>query len=175
MITLYEAFVPTAVQLLGSVDRLLTKAEAHCSESGRTAQSVIGARLAPDMLDLSYQVKSCAGHSLGAIEGLRKGNYSPDMSTPADSFAALRDQVAGAIEGLARVTVEEMEALQDKPMTFTMRDIVRWDFTAKDFLLSFSQPNFNFHVAATYAILRADGLPIGKRDYLGKLRMSQPA
>jgi hypothetical protein len=175
MITLYEAFVPTALQLLGSVDHLLEKAEAHCSESGKAAQSVIGARLAPDMLDLAYQVKSCAGHSLGAIEGLRKGNYSPDMSASADSFAALRAQIAAAMDGLGHVSVDELESLQDKPMTFTLRDVVRWDFTGKDFLLSFSQPNFHFHVTATYAILRADGLRIGKRDYLGQMRFAQSA
>lgn len=175
MITLHEAFVPTALQLLGSVDHLLTKAEAHCSEHGKAAQSVIGARLAPDMLDLAYQVKSCAGHSYGAIVGLRQGNFSPDMSTPPDSFSGLRDTIAAAIDGLGKVSVDELEALQDKPMTFTMRDIIRWDFTGKDFLLSFSQPNFNFHVTAAYAILRADGLPIGKGDYLGAIRRAQPA
>lgn len=175
MITLHEAFVPTALQLLGSVDGLLKKAELHCAEHGKPAQALIGARLAPDMLDLAYQVKSCAGHSFGAIEGLRKGNFSPDMSTPADSFAGLRDQIATAIDGLGRVSVEELEDLQDRPMTFTLRDIVRWDFTGKDFLLSFSQPNVHFHATATYAILRAAGLPIGKRDYLGVMRFAQPA
>lgn len=174
MITLHEAFVPTALQLLGSVEHLLNKAEAHCGEHGTPVQSLIGARLAPDMLPLAYQVKSCAGHSFGAIEGLRKGNFSPDMSKPADSFQALHDQIAGAIEGLGGVAVEELEDLQDRPMTFTMRDVVRWDFTGKDFLLSFSQPNCQFHASATYAILRAAGLPLGKRDYLGTLRISQP-
>lgn len=175
MITLHEAFVPTALQLLRSVDGLLKKAEAHCDEQGRAAQTLIGARLAPDMLDLAYQVKSCSAHSMGAIEGLRKGNFSPDMNTPPDSFSALRDMIAVAIDGLGQVSVDELEDLQDKPMTFTLRDVVRWDFTCKDFLLSFSQPNLHFHVTATYAILRADGLPIGKRDFLGALRFAQPA
>lgn len=170
MITLHEAFVPTALQLLGSLNGLLAKAEAHCREQEVASETLISARLAPDMLDFAYQVKSCAVHSFGAIEGVRQGNFSPDTSPPPSSFAELRERVDSAIAGLEGVTADELEALQDKMMTFTMRDVIRWDFTAKNFLLSFSQPNFHFHVTAAYAVLRSAGLRIGKGDYLGALR-----
>lgn len=169
-ITLYDAFVPSCLQLLGSVARLLDKAEAHCKEKGRAPCSLIGAQLAPDMLDLAYQVKSCAVHSAGAIEGVRNGNFSPDMTTPPDSFDGLRAKIADATGTLEALGVDDLEVLIDKPMTFTIGDQLRWDFTGKDFLLSFSQPNFYFHATTAYDILRMQGVAIGKIDYLGAMR-----
>jgi hypothetical protein len=57
-------------------------------------------------------------------------------------------------------------------MEFQMRDF-RMPFTAEDFLLSFSQPNFYFHAATAYDILRMKGVAVGKRDFMGKLRLSE--
>src|SRR3546814_9371435 len=82
LITLYDAFVPSCVQLLRSVSGLITKAEAYCAEKSLPPEALIGAKLAPDMLDFAYQVKSCAVHSIGAIEGVKRGNFSPDQTTP---------------------------------------------------------------------------------------------
>lgn len=171
-ITLHEAFVPSALQMLGSVAKLIDKAEAHCNEKGRVPGALITASLAPDMLDFAYQVKSCAVHSVGAIEGVRSGNFSPDMTTPPDSFEGLRALVADAIAKLETTSVEQMDAIEDKRMTFTIGDKLRWDFVGKDFLLSFSQPNLYFHVTTAYDILRKEGVAIGKVDYLGAMRMA---
>lgn len=171
-ITLHEAFVPSALQMLGSVAKLINKAETHCAEKGRVPCGLIAARLAPDMLDLAYQVKSCAVHSAGAIAGVRSGNFSPDMNTPPDSFDGLRAVIADAIAKLEAITVEQMDALENQRMTFTIGDKLRWDFVGKDFLLSFSQPNLYFHATTTYDILRMEGVAIGKVDYLGAMRMA---
>jgi len=75
---------------------------------------------------------------------------------------------------LESVVPEELEDFTGRPMRFEIGE-KRLDFTAEDFLLSFSQPNFYFHASMAYAILRAKGVPIGKIDYLGKLRLQQPA
>src|SRR3546814_8109746 len=82
MITLYDAFVPSCVQLLRSVSGLITKAEAYCAEKSLPPDALIGAKLAPAMLDFAYQVNSFAVHSIGAIEGAKMGNFSPDKTTP---------------------------------------------------------------------------------------------
>ena len=92
-ISLYDAVVPSNLQILGAIDALLDKAEAFCGEKGMAAADLIDARLAPDMLPFGYQVKSCAAHSVGGIEGVRAGSFSPDMTPWPTDFAGL--QAAG--------------------------------------------------------------------------------
>jgi hypothetical protein len=133
--------------------------------------TLLDARLADDMLPFAYQVKSTAVHSQNAIEGAFKGIFSPDTTTPPDSFDGLRERIAtarSAIEALDRAAVE---ALIGQDMAFVVGDVRRLEFTAEQFLLSFSQPSFYFHVTAAYAILRGRGVAIGKRDYLGQMRI----
>ena len=169
--TLYDAFVPGCLQILHSILGLLEKAEAYSDAQRLPADQLIHARLAPDMFDLAYQVKSCAIHSIGAIHGIRNGNFSPDTSPPPESFDGLKAKVGATIEELEALSVADLDALSDKPMTFTIGDKLLWHFVGKDFLLSFSQPNFYFHASTVYGILRMSGVPLGKRDYLGELRM----
>jgi hypothetical protein len=122
------------------------------------------------MLPFAYQVKSTAAHSLGAIEGVRRGVFRPDMSPLPDSFAALREKISGARTALAAVTPAEVNGFEGKDMTFEIGDR-KLPFTAENFLLSFSLPNFFFHAATAYDILRQRGIVIGKRDFMGKLRL----
>ncbi len=168
--TLYDSFVPGCLQLLDSMSGLLRKADAHCVEKSVPPEIMLGAKLAPDMLDFAYQVKSCAVHSIGAINGVRAGNFSPDKTTPPGSFDGLQAQVITAANALRALSADDVEALGEKPMTFTIGEKLRWDFTGKDFLMSFSQPNFYFHVTTAYSILRMKGVAIGKADYLGAVR-----
>lgn len=167
--SLYAATVPNYQQTLGAISGLLVKAEAFCNEKGIAPQDIIQARLAADMLPFAYQVKSTAVHSLGAIEAVRKGVFSPDMGPFPDSFAGLKAQVAQTLAGLEKVSAGEVDGLVGRDMRFSFGDR-HIDFTAENFLLSFSQPNFYFHATTAYDILRWKGLAIGKRDFMGKLR-----
>jgi hypothetical protein len=124
------------------------------------------------MFPFAYQVKSTAVHSLGAIEGVRRGVFSPDITPPPTDFEALRSQVAGALSALKAVDPAEIDGFMGRDMRFEFRDM-RMDFTAENFLLSFSLPNFYFHTTAAYSILRWKGVAVGKRDYLGRLRLKQ--
>ena len=168
-LSLHAAVVPAYLQMLGTVAALLDKAEAHCAEQGIDPSAILAARLADDMLPFAYQVKSTAVHSIGAIEGVRRGEFSPDRTTPPDSFAGLRDRVEAARAAVAALDPAEIDGFVGRDMVFAAGSM-RVPFAAENFLLSFSQPNFYFHVNATYAILRAQGVAIGKRDYLGTLR-----
>lgn len=167
---LYDAFVPGCRQVLQSLTGLMDKAQAYCVETGTPSADLVGAKLAPDMLDMAYQVKSCAVHSVGAIAGVRSGNFSPDTTTPPDSFSGLKAKIDDAQSELAAISPDEMEAMIGMPIAFTIGDKLRWDFTAENFLLSFSQPNFYFHATTAYDLLRMKGLKLGKRDYLGAVR-----
>jgi hypothetical protein len=167
--SLYSAVVPTYLQILASLSGLLDKAESFCAEKQIAPQQIIEARLADDMHPFAYQVKSAAVHSLGAIEGVRRGVFSPDTTEPPDSFAALKTRIAEARAGLQAVAPGEVDALVGRDMRFSFGER-HIDFRAEDFLLSFSQPNFYFHAATVYDILRWQEVPIGKRDFLGRLR-----
>ena len=91
--SLYAATVPSYQQILSAIAALLGKAEKFCAERGIAAHDIIHARLADDMQPFAYQVKSTAVHSLGAIEGVRKGAFSPDTTPPPDTFAALSARI----------------------------------------------------------------------------------
>ncbi len=169
-LSLYAATIPSYLQILGSVAGLLDKAEAFCAEQGIDHAEIIGARLIEDMLPFSYQVKSTVEHSLGAINGVKAGNFSPAMDPPPSDFATLRAKVADARAALAAMTPDEINGLAGQDMQFTMKEM-RIPFTAEGFLLSFSLPNFYFHAATAYDILRMKGVKIGKTNFLGAMQV----
>src|ERR1700719_2459130 len=98
--SLYAATVPSYCQILEAVGRLLGTAEAWCADKGLAPNVIIQARLADDMLPFAYQVKSTAVHSLGAIEGVRKGVFSPDQTPPPDNFPALKARITATLLAL---------------------------------------------------------------------------
>jgi uncharacterized protein len=170
--SLYSATVPNYLQVLGSLSGLLVKAEEFCSSKGIAPTEIILARLAEDMLPFSFQVKSTTMHSIGAIEAVRQGVFIPDRSPPPDSFAALKSRIADTLAALQNIKPEEVDAFVGRDMQFSYGER-HIDFTAEDFLLSFSQVNFYFHAATAYDILRWKGLAIGKQDFLGRIRIKK--
>ncbi len=169
MFSLYRATVPAYQQILGAVAGLLETAESFCAEKKLAPEELIQARLAPDMLPFAYQVKSTAVHSLGALEGVRKGVFSPDMTKPPEDFGALKSRIVDTRQALEAISPAEVDGWLGRDMAFVFGDR-RMDFVAEDFLLSFSQVNFYFHASTAYDILRWKGLPLGKRDFMGALR-----
>lgn len=168
-ISLYDVSVTNYLQTLQAVAGFLDKGLAHLQANGKDPDQFVETRLWADMLDFRFQVVSVTHHSLGAIEGARSGVFGPPTAQ-SEGYAGLQKRVADAIAGLQALTREEVEALEGKDMAFVMGER-RIPFTVEDFILSFSLPNFHFHAATAYDILRSSGVPLGKRDYLGRLRM----
>ena len=168
--SLYEATIPSYRQILGAVGGLVGKAETYCAEQKLAAEEIIQSRLAPNMLPFAYQVKSTAVHSLGAIEGLRKGVFSPDMTPPPQTFSALKTTISETLAALEALDAAEIDAFLGRDMRFAFGER-QMNYTAENFLLSFSQPNFYFHATTAYDILRWKGLPLGKRDFVGRVRI----
>lgn len=168
-ISLYDATIPGYLQILDSVAGLLDKAEVWCVENNQSPEFLIQARLAADMLPFAYQISSCAWHSIGAIDGVRNGVFHPDTIPPPADFDGLRKKIGNALAQLQTVSKEEVESFIGQSMRFEAGQF-KLNFVAEQFLLSFSQPNFYFHAATAYDILRWKGLSIGKVDFLGKLR-----
>ena len=167
MISLYAATVPVFRQIIAATGGVLKKAEAFAAERGIDPATLVEARLAPDMLPLAYQIKSVCDHSAKAIDGVRAGSFSPHRDAfPAD-FAAMHALLAATEATLAAIDPAEIETLVGGDMSFVMGEY-RVAYTAESFLFSFSLPNFFFHAATAYDILRAVGVPLGKRDFLGR-------
>lgn len=166
---LHAATVGAWLQMLPQVARLVDKAEAHCHQHGLPPDALLDARLAPDMWTFAKQVMYSVHSSAGAIRNLREGLGGPDLSNPPTQFAALREVVEEAIALVGEVTPEELEAARERDVCFAF-STNRMEYTGEDFLLSFSMPNFFFHSAMAYAILRNQGLEVGKRDFLGRIR-----
>ncbi len=169
-ISFYDASVATYLQGAAAVVALLDKAGAHFSAEELAA--LPGASLHPDMLPLRFQIRSVRHHSMGAIEGFRSGSFEPPGRGPENDFAALQAIAAETRDALAALTRDEVEALGGREVVFS-NEAYRLAFTTENFLLSFSLPNFFFHAATAYDILRMKGLPLAKRDYLGKLRFNR--
>ena len=170
--SLYAATVPSYLQILRAVSGLLDKAEAFCNQNGIASHEILQTRLAEDMLPFAYQVKSTAVHSLGAIDGVRRGVFSPDTTPPPENFAALKARIVETLAALEAIEPAEVDAFVGRDVRFAFGDR-HVDFTAENFLLSFSQPNFYFHATTTYAILRWKGVPLGKRDFTGRTRVKR--
>jgi uncharacterized protein len=168
--SLYDATVANYLQILGAVGGFLDKSLTHFCERGIDPTEIVEARLAPDMLPLRFQIVSVAHHSRGAMEAAKSGMFTPSLGKPDLDYAALQALVTEARNELSALTPEVVNALVGRDVTFKFRDHTLL-FTAEGFLMSFSLPNFFFHATTAYDILRHKGAPLGKRDFMGRLRL----
>ena len=170
--SLYDATVANYLQILDAVGGYLGKSLTHFREKGVDLAQVVDARLAPDMLPLRFQIVSVAHHSRGAMEAAKTGVFTPPSAKPDLDYAALQALVTEARDELSVLRPEAVNALLGHDLTFRVGDRTL-PFTAEGFLMSFSLPNFFFHATTAYDILRHKGAPIGKRDFIGKLKLKE--
>ncbi|MCP5182182.1 MAG: DUF1993 domain-containing protein [Pseudomonadales bacterium] len=170
-ISLYDATVASFIQTVGAAVGFMEKGRAHCAEKGIDLQSVVETRLYPDMLPFHFQAVCIAHHTQGAIEGVQAGEFAPPPSLSLD-YAGLQKLVADAHAYLKGLKAEDINVLEGREVIFRLGSNAM-PFTAEDFLLTFSMPNLHFHATTAYDILRMQGTSLGKRDYLGALRMKR--
>ena len=173
-LSLYDACVPHYLQILQGLNGVLDKGLATCREKGIDPETLVEARLFDDMFPLRFQVQQAAHHSSGAIGALKSGTFGPGLGggTQTDGYAALQALVATTLSILQKLTPAEVNARAESDVTFIAGERTM-PFTAQGFIQSFSLPNFFFHTATAYGILRMKGVPLGKRDYLAQLRLKQ--
>jgi len=166
-ISFQDASVATYQQLLQGVSSVLEKGAEFAQANSINPQEFVMARLADDMMPLHFQVVSVCHHSLGALHGMRDGRFSPPSFDLDKSYTQLQALVVETLEGVN--SFENPEALADKSMVFALGEM-EMPFTNENFLMSFSLPNFYFHVTTIYDVLRMKGVALSKRDYLGAMR-----
>jgi len=167
---MYDCSVGSYLQILRATSGILEKGHQHFTPADLA--DVVSFRLHGDMLPFWFQIVSVCHHSLGAIRGIQAGVFSPPPRQPDLTYPMLEDMVKQTLEGLESISPVEVDRLEGKDVQFIMGE-ARIPFTAENFILSFSLPNFYFHATTTYDILRIKGVPLGKRDFLGRLRITR--
>jgi len=168
--SLYDATVANYLQILGSTEALMAKSLVHFKEKGIDPVTIVETRLCDDMLPFRFQVVAVAHHSRGAMAAARDCVFVPPTNRPDLDFAGLQALVTEARTELAALTPDAVNGMLGRDVVFKLGDRAL-PFTAEGFLMSFSLPNFFFHATTAYDILRHKGAPIGKRDFMGKLKL----
>jgi uncharacterized protein len=169
-ISFYDISVGSYLQTLGAVSGFLAKGRRHCEANGIDLKEVVETRLYPDMHPFRFQIFAASHLSLGALKGLEAGRFSPPGAVPELDFAGLQQLIADTHGELAKISRESVEALEGNQVVFQIGDF-KMPFTATNFVLSFSLPNVFFHATTAYDILRMKGVPVGKIDFLGQMRI----
>ncbi len=166
-LSMHQASVPLFVHQFTALAAILTKAEAFATAKKIDPSVLIGARLAPDMLPLARQIQIATDGAKGGVARLA-GVDVPSFPDTETTFPELQERIAKTIAFIQSVPADKIDGSEEKAITLKMggTDI---EFVGQPYLLNFVIPNFFFHVTMTYAILRHNGVEIGKRDYLGAL------
>jgi uncharacterized protein len=169
-ISMYESTVPVLVRGLEIVARYMDKAAAHVADNKIDPSEIIQARLYPDMYPLAGQVQRCSDTSKGAVARLA-GVEAPSYADTETTFDELKARALKTIDFLKSVGPEKFDGSEGRTIEMKFRTgPVHWD--GKSYVLTFVLPNFFFHVTTLHDILRQNGFPVGKLDYLGSLGRS---
>lgn len=164
-LTMYDAAVPACLQMLTNLSKILEKAAAHAEAKGIDPLVLPSARLAPDMHPLTRQVQIACDTAKGCAARLAEVEIPshPDTET---TLPELQARLAKTLEFIRSLPPSAFDGAEDRNVTLKLRghDMV---VPAKGYLLNFALPNLYFHVTTAYAILRHNGIEIGKSDYLG--------
>jgi uncharacterized protein len=167
--SLYDLSVPTFLQTVTAIGGFLDRAARHFVEAGVDPDAVVTARLFDDMAPFHFQIEAAWHHAVWGVEALKTGAFTPPALVGPVPFAGLQAMIASAEAALEAFVPEEIDRWAGRELDLQIGPR-RLAFTAETFILSFSLPNFHFHAVTAYDILRTNGVPIGKRDYEGRLR-----
>lgn len=163
--SLYDDYVPPLSHGLKALSKVLAKAEAHCAARKVDPAVLLASRLYPDMFPLTRQVQiACEQARRGPVR-LRGGEPESVPDTEA-SFADLQTRIARTVAGLAALSPADFDGAESRTVTFKAgpRDM---SFGGADYVRYWILPNFYFHTTTAYAILRHNGVELGKADFLG--------
>jgi uncharacterized protein len=167
--SLYDLSVASYLQTVGAVAGFLDRAANQCAETGSDPDDFVGARLFEDMAPFHFQIECVDHHSVWALEAVKSGLFAPPALVGPIPFVDLQAMMAQTETALKAFTPDEVDSWAGKDLDFQIGPR-RLSFTAENFFLSFSLPNFHFHAVTAYDILRMKGVALGKRDYEGQLR-----
>jgi len=162
---MYDASARVFQHSLARLDHLLTLAAADAAARKIAPEVLVQARLAPDMLPLSKQVQMACDTAKLAVARL-SGMPSPPYDDTETTLPQLAERIAKTLAYIATVPDSAFAGSEERAVTVGTGERAR-HYTGQPYLLHFALPNFFFHLTTTYAILRHNGVPVGKNDFLG--------
>src|SRR5579863_425257 len=169
-ITLYDISVASYLQTVAAVGGFLEKGLGFCRENKIDPEAIVESRIFHDMRPFGFQIEQVAHHSIGAVEAIKSGARPQPGERPQYDYAGLQKLIAETLDALRKITPAEINAREGAEVTAHTQEMKRI-FTAEGYVLSFSLPNLHFHATTAYDILRGRGVPLGKRDYMGAVRL----
>jgi hypothetical protein len=164
--SIYEASVPVFSKSLTNVAAWLDKALAE----GGDEAALMQARLAADMRPFPAQIQFASDSAKGAVARLT-GQEAPSMADTETSFADLQERCRRTVDYMQSVPAAAFEGAEEREVVMRFPGGTGYRWTGREYLTGFALPNFFFHVTTAYALLRANGVPLGKPDYLQHLGM----
>ena len=163
---LYSTSVPQFSKMLKNLDAWLEKAIENAKERSFDPEVLVGARLAPDQYPLSRQVQSACDSAKLACARLA-GKEAPKHPDTETTLAELRQRIQSVVAYLATIGPADVDGQERRPVHLPFLEGKVID--GEDYLSEFALPNFYFHIAHAYGILRHNGVKLGKMDYIGGL------
>ena len=164
-ISMYQASAPRFVNMLHNLSALLDKAQAHCDAKKIDPLVLTSSRLYPDMLPMTRQVQIACDSAKGAVARLA-GVEIPKHEDTEQTLVELKARIAKTVAFIESIKPAQIDGTEDKDIVLKIGG-ADMPFKGVGYLLGFAMPNFYFHVVTAYAMLRHNGVEIGKRDYLG--------
>jgi len=166
-ISLYAASVPVFKQMLLALSGVLSKAETHATQKKIEADALLQARLFPDMFQLVRQVQIAVDFSKGVSSRLA-GVEVPVYADTEKTFADLQALIGKVVAFLDSLEPTQIDGQEEREIVTRPGTPKEKRFTGQSYLLSYGLPQFFFHVTTAYAILRHNGVEVGKMDFMGK-------
>jgi len=164
-ISMSSASLPVFRTMLGNLSHLLDKGAAHAAAKKFDPAALLQARLAPDMLPFTRQIHVACDHAKNGVARL-SGVEAPRFEDTEITFAELKARIQKTLDFLATVPAERLDGTEDKEITFPVGAQGTRTMKGEAYLKHWALPNFFFHVTTAYAILRHNGVDLGKADYL---------
>ncbi|MFZ3283613.1 DUF1993 domain-containing protein [Pseudomonas sp.] len=165
-ISLYAASVPVFQQMLNALSDVLKKAEAHATEKNIDPNALLQARLFPDMFPLTRQVQIAVDFAKGVSSRLAEIEV-PKYDDTETTFAELQALIAKVLAYIGEIKPEQIDGKEGIEIVTRPGTPKEKRFSGQAYLLTYGLPQFFFHVTTTYALLRHNGVEVGKRDYMG--------
>ena len=166
-LSMYSASVPVLKQMLTALSEVLAKAEAHATENKIDPAALLGARLFPDMFPLVRQVQIAADFAKGISSRLSNTEVPSWPDNAEAGFAELQALIAKTLAHVDSLSAEQFDGSESREIVLRPGTPKEKKLQGNVYLLQYGLPQFFFHVTTSYAILRHNGVEIGKRDYMG--------
>lgn len=164
---MYQASIPGFVRMLNNLAAILDKAEAHATARKIDPAVLLSCRLYPDMYPLVKQVQIASDNAKGAGARLA-GIDPPSFADTETTFPQLQERLRKTNAFLLTLTPAQIDGGEARDIKMVFPSLTL-EFKGQGYLLDFALPNIAFHVAMAYAILRHNGVEVGKSDFLGKV------